>query len=86
MTARARLMGWRVRVTPATAPAFRVAPSMMAASSSFLPSAVKTAPRPALKSGSSSRMRMAASTASSDEPPCARIALPAWMAWVSEAR
>ena len=32
ITARARLMGCRVRVTPATAPAFRVAPSMMAES------------------------------------------------------
>ena len=86
MTARASEIGWRVRVTPATAPALRFAPSMMAASSSFLPSAVKTAPRPALKSGSSSRIWIAASTASTEEPPRSRILAAACVAWVSEAR
>ena len=49
MTARARLMGLRVRVTPATAPALRVAPSMIDASSSLRPSAVNTAPRPGVE-------------------------------------
>ena len=86
ITARARLMGWRVRATPATAPAFRLEPSMMEASSSFLPSEVKTAPRPALKSGSSSRTWTAASTASRAEPPWSSTFAPACVAWVSEAR
>ena len=55
ITARARLTGFLVRVTPATAPAWRVRPSMIEASSSLRPSAVNTAPLPALNSGSSSR-------------------------------
>ena len=38
ITARARLTGLRVAVTPATAPAARVLPSMIAASSSLVPS------------------------------------------------
>ena len=53
-TARASRTGLRTRRTPATAPAARVRPSMIAASSSCRPSAVNTAPRPQLKSGSSS--------------------------------
>jgi glutaconyl-CoA decarboxylase len=77
ITARERLMGCRVRVTPATAPAIRFEPSMMAESSSFFPSAVKTAPWPALKSGSSSRTWIAASTASSAEPPRSSTLAPA---------
>ena len=80
MTARARLMGLRVRVTPATAPALRVAPSMIEASSSLRPSAVNTAPRPALNSGSSSSTRIAASTASRLEPPRCSTFEPASMA------
>ena len=46
----------------ATDPALSVAPSMIAASSSWVASAVKTAPRPALKSGSSSSAQTAAAT------------------------
>src|SRR5213075_2702660 len=49
---------------PGDGPAANVFPSMIEASSSFLPSAVKTAPFPALNNGESSRMRIAISTAS----------------------
>ncbi len=69
MTARASEMGWRVFWTSATAPAFIVAPSMIAASSWLVPSAANTAPRPALNSGLSSSSLMAVSTASTAEPP-----------------
>ena len=54
MTARARLIGFFTCLTPPTDPAFNVFPSMMAASISCVPALVKTAPLPALKSGSSS--------------------------------
>ena len=64
-------------VTPATAPAASVAPSMIEAFSSTRPSAVNTAPRPALNSGSSSSRWIVASTASSAEPPAASTAAPA---------
>ena len=67
----AGLIGWRVQVVPVTDPAQRLVPSMIAASCSTVPSCVKTAPRPALKLGSSSRSRTAASTASSALPPLA---------------
>jgi hypothetical protein len=50
---------------------------MTAASSSLRPSAVKTAPRPALNSGSSSITWIAACTASSAAPPLASTAEPA---------
>jgi hypothetical protein len=59
---------------------------MMAASSSIRPSAVITAPRPALKSGLSSITLMAASTASRLVPPRASTACPAVSARVSAAR
>ena len=48
-TRRANRTGWRTVMTPATAPARRWRPSMIDASSSCRPSAVNTAPRPALK-------------------------------------
>ena len=62
--------------SPATEPARIVAPSMIEASSSLRPSAVKTAPRPALNSGSSSMPRITASIASSEEPPAASTTEP----------
>ena len=46
-----------MRLRPATAPALSVLPSMIEASSSFVPALVRTAPLPALKRGESSRMR-----------------------------
>jgi len=49
---------------------------MIAASSSFLPSSVNTAPRPALNTGLSSSAMTALVTASKLEPPLARIAMP----------
>ena len=86
MTRRASEIGCRVRVTPATAPAESVLPSMIEASSSLRPSAVNTAPRPALKSGSSSMSTIVASTASSAVPPFPRTSLPAPIARVSASR
>jgi hypothetical protein len=74
MTMRASAIGLRTRVTPATAPARSVLPSMMLASSELVPSAVKTAPWPALKSGRSSMIVIAETTASRLLPPSARIA------------
>jgi len=50
---------------------------MIEASISTVPSSVRTAPRPALKRSSSSRLRTAASTASSARPPPASTAQPA---------
>ena len=67
----------RTRLTPATAPAARVAPSITAASSSCVASAVNTAPWPALNSGQSSSACTATHTASSAEPPRASTAWPA---------
>ena len=52
-----------------TAPAFRVRPSIIDASSSTVPSLVSTAPRPELKSGESSITVMAAMTASRLDRP-----------------
>ena len=86
ITARAAVIGFLMVVTPATAPASLVLPSMIEASSSFLPSLVKTAPLPALKSGSSSNTLTVASTASTLVPPLARISWPAFSARSSEAR
>ena len=65
------------RAQAETAPARRSRPSMIAASSSMQPLAVNTLPRPALKHGSSSSTRTAASTASSDASCLSRIAAPA---------
>ena len=69
ITCRASRTGLRTCRTPATAPARRSRPSMIAASSSCPPSAQSTAPRPALNSGSSSSATTAAVTASRLEPP-----------------
>ena len=71
MTARASRIGFFTVLTPATAPALSVAPSISEASSSFFPSWVKTAPLPALKWGSSSSTVIAAVTASSAGLPAA---------------
>ena len=66
---RASSIGFLTWRTPATAPAFCVAPSMIAASSSLMPAWLNTAPLPALKSGESSRIFTAATTASRLVPP-----------------
>src|ERR1051325_7871132 len=86
ITARAAVIGFLMIATPATEPAFFVFPSMIAASSSFFPSCVNTAPFPALKSGESSMKRTVASTASRLEPPLARTACPICSASLSAAR
>ena len=85
MTLRAKRIGFLTMVTPATAPASRVAPFMKEASSSFLPSLVNTAPLPALNSGVSSRKTMVASTASIAEPPVFSTSSPKSRAWFSAA-
>jgi hypothetical protein len=54
--------------------ALALRPSMIEASSSLRPSAVNTAPRPALNKGESSSTRMAVSTPSRLEPPGLRNA------------
>src|SRR5215217_7835028 len=86
ITLRASSMGFFTWRRPATEPAARVVPSMMAASSSLMPSWLKTAPLPALKWGESSRMRMAAVTASRLLPFWASTAWPALSACWSTAR
>src|SRR5690348_17321138 len=86
MTRRARRIGFFTCVTLATAPAWSVRPSMMAASSSFVPVFVNTAPRPALKSGESSSTTIAAATASRLVPPPASTSRPARSASVIVAR
>src|SRR3984885_10063445 len=91
ITRRARSTGFLTWRTAATAPAFCRAPLMTAASSSTQPSRVRAAPRPALKSGSSSSMRTAVVTASRLAPPRSRIAKPpssarARLAWYSATR
>jgi len=78
-------------VTRPTAPARSESPFMIEASSSFLPSAVKTAPLPALNTVASSMMPIAALTASIVLPPILRIVFPAWsdcssVAWYSRSR
>lgn len=75
ITRRASTTGDRTVRTPATDPAARVEPSMIAASD--VPASVRAAPTPASKSGESSIVRLGAVTASCDEPPAARIACPA---------
>jgi hypothetical protein len=86
ITSRASVTGWRVRVIAATAPAARVRPSMIDASSSLRPSAVNTAPRPALNNGLSSSVRTAVSAASSALPPPRSTAAPASSASARPAR
>ena len=76
ITSRARLMGFLMCFRLPTAPALSVLPSMMDASISFVPALVKTEPRPALKRGSSSSTRTAASVASRLDPPRLRISYP----------
>ncbi len=85
-TARAALTGLRVRRTVHTAPAARVAPSMIEASSSCSPVSVNAAPWPALKCGLSSITTTAACTASSADPPARRICQPARRAWARWSR
>ena len=77
ITRRARRIGFRTRLTAATAPAFSVVPSMMIASSSTWPSRLRCAPVPASKIGSSSNTTIAASTASIAEPPRSSTRQPA---------
>ena len=72
----AALIGFLIVFTPATAPASNVLPFIMAASSSFFPSLVNTAPLPALNNGLSSSILTLASTASKAEPPLLKIAPP----------
>src|SRR6056297_466429 len=86
MTASARSMGLAMRRTAATAPALSVAPSITEASSSFSPSALNTAPLPALKNGESSRMFTAACTASRLVPPSVSTRWPTRTASSSSAR
>src|SRR5688500_599181 len=86
ITLRARRIGLRTVRTLATAPARRVWPSIIEASSSCSPWALNTAPLPALKRGDSSSTTTAAVTASSALPPLARTALPASSAWSRSAR
>jgi hypothetical protein len=74
MRSRARVIGFLMCITPVTAPASRVRPSMIEASSSLAASVVNTAPFPALNRGESSRKVTAASTASTLSPP-------PWSAW-----
>ena len=68
-TLSASSIGFLMCSTPVTAPVSSVFPSMIEASSSCFPSVVNTAPLPALKSGLSSIVTMAALTASVDSPP-----------------
>src|SRR5436190_590497 len=86
MTMRARAIGLRTCSSSATAPAAKVFPSMIAASISFVPALVKYEPLPALKCGSSSSTRTAASTASRLEPPPCKTSRPARSAFSNPAR
>src|SRR5690606_6887941 len=86
ITARASLMGFFTRLTPATAPAARLLPSMIAASSSLVPAFVNTAPLPALNSGESSMTTIAATPPSRLAPPASSTAYPAGSACSSAAR
>src|SRR6266702_1749009 len=86
ITRRASTIGFLMCFTPATAPARRVPPSITAASSSFVPALVNTAPLPALNSGESSSTVITAMTASRLAPPPRSTSYPARIAWVSVAR
>src|SRR3954454_1767442 len=77
MTIRAASTGWRRRCTFVTAPTRRPLPSMMPEAICTNPSALSDEPVPALKSAWSSRMRTAATTASTADPPLSRMARPA---------
>ena len=63
-----------------TAPAFNVFPSIIEASISWVSSAVKTAPFPALNKCESSKTTTAFSTASIAVPPFSKTTYPAFMA------
>ena len=71
-SARAMRTGLAWPRTAATAPARRRRPSMTAASCSMSPSAVRTAPRPALNSSSFSSATVASTTASTAVPSVAQ--------------
>ncbi len=77
MTARASSMGFLTCVTPQTAPAFSVVPSMIEASSSLRPSNVNTAPCPALNKGLSSSEHDGARHRIKLVPPLSSTAKPA---------
>jgi hypothetical protein len=78
ITSRAIEIGWAYPRTAATAPAARVRPSMIDASSSTTPSRFGRPPMPTQwSSGLDSTSRTAASTASSAVPPERRISIPA---------
>ncbi len=68
MVRRARLMGFLMSLSKPVAPARRVSPSIMEASISMCLSMVSVEPRPALKTGLSSMLLTAASTASNAVP------------------
>ena len=63
------MIGLRIPLSAATAPAARSAPRMIAASWTACPRSSSAAPRPALKTGSSSSTITAACTAASASPP-----------------
>src|SRR6266566_2956138 len=86
ITSRASTIGFLMCFTPATAPARRVPPSITAASSSFVPALVNTAPLPALNRGESSSTVITAMTASRLAPPPRSTSYPARIARVSVAR
>src|SRR5260370_631651 len=69
ITSMARSTGWRTSFKHATPPARSAAPSMTPASSSTSPSAFRQAPMPALRSGSSSLWRAAATPPASAPSP-----------------
>ena len=86
ITLRASWIGCLIPRTPAIAPASRVRPSIIDASSSISPSQVNTAPRPALNNGSSSIGSIAAWIASIAVPPSRRTLAPASSALRSASR
>src|SRR5712692_267248 len=69
ITEAARSLGWRTSFKQATPPARSAAPSMTPASSSTSPSALRHAPMPALRRGSSSIWRTAATAAARAPSP-----------------
>ena len=74
ITSVANSMGLRTLRTPATAPAAKPLPSMMAASISCTPFFVNTEPLPALNNKLSSNVTQAAFTAFTDVPPSSKTA------------
>jgi len=85
MTRRARLTGFLTSFRRPAAPAMRVLPSIMEASISTRLSMVKVEPSPALKTGLSSMLRTAASTASRAVPPDINTSNPALAAALTPA-